>query len=122
MNCAHCQRQLLEENSGPEVEAHLADCLACGQWHKMLRQIESHVPLLPVPDSPRKLQLQEELIHEPVPAAATIPLRPPSPRPFIRIPWRQLAVAAGGLAAAAVLIACGIFLGNMLSPPPNQPW
>ena len=125
MNCSQCQRQLLEENSGPEVEAHLAECMACRQWHKMLMQVESHVPLLPVPESLRKTQLQEELIHGAATTPETIPLHVPTApaRPFIRISWRELAAVGGGLAAAAVLIAGGIFLGNMLSPPrnPNPP-
>jgi len=122
MNCSQCQRQLLEENSGPEVEAHLAECMACRQWHKMLMQVESHVPLLPVPESLRKTQLQEELIHGAATTPETIPLHVPTApaRPFIRISWRELAVVGGGLAAAGVLIACGIFLGNMLSPPRNS--
>ena len=122
MNCTQCQRQLLEENLGPEVEAHLAECMACRQWHKMLMQVESHLPLLPVPESLRKKQLQEELIHGPATMPDTIPLHVPTPpaRPFIRISWRELAVVGGGLAAAGVLIACGIFLGNMLSPPRNS--
>src|SRR5947209_7575773 len=101
MNCAQCQRHLLEENAGPEVEAHLAECLACRQWHKLLLQIDSQVPLLPVPEASRKLQLQEELIQGPRLAPETIPA--PETRPLIRIPWRKLAVAAGGLAAAGVL-------------------
>src|ERR1700730_10031791 len=112
MNCSQCQRQLLEEHSGPDVDAHLAECLACRQWHKMLLQIENQVSLLPVPESTRKLQLQEELIHGPTPPAtipmprpAVVPLPVPSTRPFIRIPWRKLAVSAGSLAAAGVLIA-----------------
>jgi hypothetical protein len=122
MNCTQCQRQLLEENLGPEVEAHLAECMACRQWHKLLLQVESQVPLLPVPASPRKVQLQEQLMHRMTPLPETMPLYVPTPpsRPFIHIPWRKLAVAGGGLAAAGVLIACGIFLGNMLSPPGNQ--
>lgn len=133
MNCSQCQRQLLEEQAGPEVEAHLAECMACRQWHKMLLQIESQVPLLPVPPSIRKAQLQDELIREAAPAPATMPMpratipmpvsapAPAAPSPsIIRFPWRKLAMGAGGLAAAGVLIACGIFLGNMLSPPRNQ--
>jgi hypothetical protein len=116
MNCSQCQRLLLEDQAGPEVEAHLAECMACRQWHKMLLQIESHVPLLPVPPSPRKSQLQDELIHGPMPDTIPLPTpAPPSRRSRNR--WRKLAVGAGGLAAAGVLIACGIFLGNMLSPP-----
>lgn len=127
MNCSHCQRQLLEEQTGPEVEAHLAECMACRQWHKMLLQMESQVPLLPVPESPRKLQLQEELIHGPNLApetipfpAATMPISAPTSPSVKRNPWHKVAVAAGGLAAAGVLIACGIFLGNMLSPPAHK--
>jgi len=117
MNCSQCQRLLLEDQAGPEVEAHLAECMACRQWHKMLLQIESHVPLLPVPPSPRKLQLQEELIHGP----ETIPFPTPAPPTrSSRNRWRKLAVGTGGLAAAGVLIACGIFLGNMLSPPAKK--
>ena len=114
MNCSQCQRLLLEDQARPEVEAHLAECMACRQWHKMLLQIESHVPLLPVPPSPRKLQLQEELIHGP----ETIPFPTPAPPSRLsRNRWRKLAIGTSGLAAAGVLIACGIFLGNMLSPP-----
>jgi hypothetical protein len=110
MNCWQCRRQLLEENLTAEVETHLAGCPACRQWHKLLLQIDSTVPLLPVPEPTRAWQLPDEL-------PAPLPFPEPAPRPVIRIPWRRLAFGAGGLAAAGVLIACGIFLGNMLSPP-----
>ena len=113
MNCSQCRLQLLEENLAPEVEAHLAGCPACGQWHKLLLKIEGHVPLLPVPPATHPWQLPEEL-------PGPLPLPDPVSPPVIRIPWRKLAVGGGGLAAAGILIACGIFLGNMLSPAPKN--
>jgi hypothetical protein len=87
-----------------EVGAHLARCEACRQWQRRLWQIEANVPLLPVPASARKEQCRNEILHGP----ATLPRERP-PR------WRRLALPSGGLAAAAVLVAAGVFLGNMLT-------
>jgi hypothetical protein len=118
MNCSQCQNRLLshpELDAVPaEVEAHLADCPACRQWLLRLRQIEANVPLLPVSTSERKHQFKQDFLEGKIPAPVTLPIRRPwSPR-------RRLAVA---LAAACVVIACGILLTVWLagSGGPDEP-
>jgi hypothetical protein len=120
MNCETCQRRLLatEDPKVPaaEVRAHLAGCPACQRWQRQLLRLERHVPLLPVPPSQARERLLGELLGQPVPAPAAVPLPPPS-APLPRKPWwrRPLVVRVSGAAAAAVLIACGILLGRVLT-------
>ncbi len=132
MNCDACQRQLLilEDPDAPpaEVAAHLAECLVCRDWQRQLLQIEHNVRRLPVPASQPHAFLDNFLhpadtvpvaqgivsppqLVAPPPARATLPFSVPD-RPA---PRRWLTTVGGGLAAAAILIACGIFLGNFLS-------
>jgi hypothetical protein len=115
---------------GPEAAAHVAECLLCRAWQQQLIKIEHNVRLLPTPSSSPQAFLDQHIFQN-RPAAtpptipmgrlaeerpATLPMSSPTARPTPR--WRQprwLATVAGGLAAAGILIACGIFLGNMLS-------
>jgi len=116
MNCQQCQCRLLEsldpDSPGTETEAHLAECAPCREWRRRLSQIESNVTLLPVPSSQSRPGFLNEFLRGPSPTA-TLPGASPVPQRWTR--WRVLATASGGLAAAAVLITCGILLGNWLS-------
>jgi hypothetical protein len=107
MNCEQYQRRLLGTESpdrpAPEVEAHLVRCAACREWQGRLLQLEANVPLLPVPPSAGGFRLARRILASKTPLPRSIPLS--------RRRWRWL---AGGAAAATVLIACGILLGNAL--------
>lgn len=133
MNCQECQRLLLtcdDPASQPmEAAAHLAECGACQQWHRRLLQIESNVPLLPVPAS-RGAEKTKRLIlaqpaAKPAPVAKrvhadetgvslkTAPMRPVSAPRWSRL--RLAVTVTGGVAAALVLTFVGIQLGNLAS-------
>jgi hypothetical protein len=117
MKCEACQHLLLtiarpDEPPG-EAAQHLAECPACQEWHRQLLRIESNVHRIPVPHSRGRERLLQKILEvepsQPWPTApATVPLRR-------RSRWHVTALGAAGLVAAAVLIACGIFLGNVLS-------
>jgi hypothetical protein len=112
MECQACQYELLAaaDPGQPSAEArdHLAGCTACQEWQRQLLRIEGNVWRIPVPPTQAKEVLLRRLLAEPAPRPqpVTLPLR--------RRPWRLPAIAAG-LAAAALLLACGIWLGNFLS-------
>ncbi|HYT89295.1 MAG TPA: hypothetical protein VEL76_11370 [Gemmataceae bacterium] len=135
MTCDTCQRRLLasERPDAPRssIRRHLADCPACRAYQRQLLRIERHVPLLPVPSSRGKKRLLTQLLgrkparsasEEPAPAPAALPLTARWQNPQVRL------VAA---AAAVFLVACGVYLGILLSrggnddqatgPDPNAP-
>jgi hypothetical protein len=138
MNCQECQRVLLaldDPATQPmEAAAHLAECGACQQWHRRLLQIESNVPLLPVPAS-RGAEKTKRLIMElPHAAASAKPApatpatdRPASPRiapqtvpaqPATAPRWSRLRIAVtaiSAVAAAILLTFLGVQLGNLVS-------
>src|SRR5262245_13228624 len=127
MNCELCQRLLGQteapDNPPPELAAHLAECLACRQWQQRLLQIEHNVRQLLVPAAgPQAFLAQKLFLMEqatPAPAPKPSPAAPTPPKvlalPRRWTPSRWVLTLAGSAAAAAVLIACGIFLGNLLS-------
>jgi hypothetical protein len=119
MHCHLCQNELLSsarpDQPSPEVSHHLAECPACQEWHRQLLRIEANVPRIPVPASNARDRLLR-IIRNVDPAP--VPIRRLSVRPSR---WRMPAMGAAGLVAAAVLIACGIFLGNFLSHSLRQP-
>jgi hypothetical protein len=128
MNCQQCQRRLMsvEKPEFPDLpaQAHLAECLACRDFQRQLVLMESNVPRVPVPASQAKARLLQQLRAAPSPVANA-----PSPRAHASSPrahqpgayapgsplagrWHEVGI---GLAAAVVLIACGLWLGNMLT-------
>jgi hypothetical protein len=113
MTCQECQQQLLTEDDPAlqslVVAAHLAECRACQEWQQRLARIESNVPLLPVPSSNAGEKLQRLfLASAPITTEKiTVVVRKSSWKPFITI--------MSGMAAALLLTALGIVLGNMLS-------
>jgi hypothetical protein len=114
MNCEQCQRQLLNcqdvDHLAVELQAHLAECMACRQWQRRLLQIESNVRSLPIPASTAKQAFQQQILLGPISMA-----RPHRPR------WRWAAAGFAGLSAACVLIAAGFMLADWLSgPAPNS--
>lgn len=117
MNCTQFQRRLLgtetPDRPADEVEAHLVACPACRDWQRRLLQLEANVARIPVPPS----SARSDLIRRILGAPATMPVAPvTSPRR----PWSWRWVA-GGAVAAAVLVACGIFLGNALWQAVGEP-
>lgn len=123
MNCLDCQRQLLAcddpASQSLEVAAHLADCLACQEWHQHLLRIESNVPRLPVPPS-RGAEKIKRLILNPTPNLAPTPAPDLTPAPSLPIPsrWHSAAYIAAGMAAAILLTFLGIQLGNLATRQP----
>jgi hypothetical protein len=113
MKCRACQHELLTAAT-PELPAHavadhLASCAVCREWHRRLLRIESNVERIPVPASEVKERFLERL---------TNPVDPPAPLPILPLPPPRrplFGLATAGLVAAVILIACGIFLGNLLS-------
>jgi len=108
MKCDPCRSYLLnaEDPSHPiePFQAHLEECAACREWQVRLLQIGVNVRRLPVPSSTAKPELIRQILHPPLPARPS----PPQARSW---KWRWL---AGGAVAAAVLISCGAWLGNLL--------
>jgi hypothetical protein len=126
MNCQQCQSRLMssEKPEFPsfEVDAHLAECLSCREFQRQLVFLESQIGRVPVPPSRTKTRLLEQLLQYP-PASPALTRRAgsvsqgrqfgsDSPRSWFAGRWLEVAV---GLAAAVVLIVCGLWIGNMLS-------
>jgi hypothetical protein len=113
MNCQQCQRRLMgaEKPGFPDlaVQAHLAQCLLCRDLQRQLLFVESNVPRIPLPASDAKARLLQQILQ---PSAEPAP----SPSRAVRLQlaghWRE---AGMGLAAAVVLVACGLWLGSALS-------
>jgi hypothetical protein len=122
MICSHIQLRLLAtEDPGhpaPEVEVHLAVCPACREWRRRLLQVEANVPRLPVPASRARGDFVAKLLNPSLPRPS---LAPPKPRrAYARAlagKWRKVAAAV----AAAILVACGAFFGNLLWQAWRQP-
>jgi hypothetical protein len=112
MKCEQWHRQILFLESlealPPEIQVHVADCPACRSCLEHLMQIENTVPEIPVPSSQTKeafvRDFLEQGIQVPCPQVESIHI----PRPY----WKAVGFVG---AAAAVLIACGIYLGHLLS-------
>jgi len=106
MNCETCQ-QLLFTNaeSGPPAlaAAHLASCRSCRMVWSRLERIEANIPRLPCPAATRKNELISFFLTPPQVAA--------TPREPVRrlVFLKRIGMAA---AAAAILIAVGLWLGN----------
>jgi hypothetical protein len=126
MNCELTRRQLLslERPDRPPAAArpHLAECPSCRDWLRNLTEIESRVPLLPVPPSDAaKARLLKQLHETPlVPeslrvVAPELPFTPPKERGL-----RKAAVAVA-LAAAVVLFAVGLSLWPRHPAPAPEP-
>jgi hypothetical protein len=101
------------------VQAHLAQCLECREFQRRLLLLQNNVPRIPLPPTRAKEQLLQQILQGPVPAFRGQEIAPrrhaaASWRLRAQQQWRQIAV---GLAAAVVLVASGIWLGNMLSRP-----
>jgi hypothetical protein len=115
MNCQQCQRHLLScerlDSQPPDVAGHLTECQDCRQWQRRLLQIESHVPSLPLPLSQGKEQFVQNFLED----RLILPVRP------VRWSRRQRWTLITGVAAAVVLVVCGIALLQALSPPDRQP-
>jgi hypothetical protein len=127
MNCQQCQRRLMsvEKPAFPDLpaQAHLAECLACRDFQQQLVLLENSVPRVPVPASKAKARLLQQIRSAPSPAASaagSAQLRAGSTgcrketdlRARLAGRWHEVGF---GLAAAVVLIACGLWLGNWLS-------
>lgn len=138
MKCSHCQRRLLQADNPTQpvegVAAHLRACSACRAFQRQLLQIENNVPRVPVPapgggkdrllrmllaDAPPQAEARPQNHQRPLPRPAT----PPRQRLAGWWAHREIRMTAAVAAAAAVLIACGIWLGNWLarSVPDNGP-
>jgi hypothetical protein len=109
MKCRTCRQHLLTSDNpalpAREVADHLSGCPDCREWQRRLLRIEDIVARIPVPPSqPPELLLRRILGQQAAPPA--LPARPRS---------RWLVLGGAGLAAAAVLIATGIFLGDWLA-------
>src|SRR5262245_18455589 len=122
MNCDACRRRLLRaetpDTPPAPVAEHLAQCLACRDWHQQLLQVEHNVGRLPAPASQLE-KFIERLRTQPRPSEMA-PRTLPFPGPAHWTAKRWVATIAGGLAAAAVLITAGILLGNLLSGALNK--
>jgi hypothetical protein len=112
MNCEVLQRRLLKTERPTRlpahVQAHLAECPACREWHRQLVQLEEYVGHLPVPDSEAKADLVR-LLSPRAAVSGTAAARSWS--------WRLPA----GLAAAVLLLAVGSWLLYFLHPAPQPP-
>ncbi len=113
MSCEATRRHLLNaerpDRPPAAVRPHLAECPACRAWLRNLVEVESQVPLLPVPPSDAARERLLERLREPLPVPATLrvvvpelPFVPPKERGL-----RKLSVALA-LAAAVVLFAVGL--------------
>jgi len=115
MKCRECQRELLAcddpASQSLEVAAHLAQCLICQQWQQRLLALESNVSRLPVPTSRGAERVKRLLLN---PSAATLPAAE-SVSATGRSSWRTAGLIAAGMAAAVLLTALGIQLGNMIT-------
>jgi hypothetical protein len=117
MKCDFYQRRLLTmenpDNPPAEVVAHLARCAVCRDWQRRLLQLEANVPRLPVPPTGARETLLDRLLQKsPSPESRTLPI------PARRWNWRLI---AAGAAAAVILTASGIFLGNALWQAIDEP-
>jgi hypothetical protein len=114
MKCRTCQHSLLmsgdPELPSREVADHLRECPTCREWQRRLLRIEGNVARIPVPPSRAKEALVRQLLEPDV----VLPT-PPAIVPLRRRPWGKIALGAGGLAAAVLLVVGGIFLGQLLS-------
>jgi len=89
------------------VDAHLAMCGACREWHSLLVQLERHVPFIPVPPSKHKSQLLHQLLkNRQDAAAATLPVMAAQTLPQMPIPnsSRKWMIRAGLAASILVLV------------------
>src|SRR5947208_5318956 len=119
MKCQQCQRRLLcvEKPASAElaVDAHLAECAVCREFQRHLLQIEANVRRLPVPPSNKKERFLERIRGQHVqglerPAqVATVSVPLPTRRWRPRVAWVSLT------AAAVVLVAFGLWLGNQVA-------
>jgi hypothetical protein len=145
MNCDACRQHLLmtldPESPALDVAGHLAECLACRDWQHQLTHIEDNVRRLPVPASSPDAFVNKLLGGAPMSASpsgvpngdannpgashpgaaapALLPFpAPEAPVPSTAVPWapkRRWLIIGGSVAAAGVLIAAGILLGNLVS-------
>jgi hypothetical protein len=118
MKCQACQTELLAaadpERPSREVAEHLAGCPVCQEWQRQILLIERSVSRIPAPPSRACEALVQRLLQPAGPPAAPAAYLPPAlPRPRSR--WRLPTLGVAGLVAAALLIACGILLGNYLA-------
>src|SRR5262249_44936663 len=120
MKCEQCQRRLLcvEKPASAElaVEAHLAECQLCREFQRHLLQIEANVRRLPVPPSRKKERFLERIrgqhvqgLERPELQQATVSVPLPTRRLRPRVAWVSLT------AAAVVLVAFGLWLGNQVA-------
>ena len=144
MNCDACRQHLLmsEDPESPalDVAGHLAECLACRDWQHQLTHIENNVRLLPVPASSPDAFIDKLLGNAPIaspagapngdaanpsasnpgaPSPGVLPFPTPREAPASSTPVasrnRRWLMIGGSVAAAGVLIAGGILLGNLVS-------
>jgi hypothetical protein len=99
-----------------EVQAHLAVCLACREFQRQLLRVEANVPRIPVPPTAAKARLLQQILQQPAAPMRPVVSRPPE----VTGRWRSGLAWAGIAAAAVVLIAFGIWLGNWLSAPSDR--
>jgi hypothetical protein len=123
MTCDTCQRRLLatERPDAPRssLRRHLAGCPACRAYQRQLLRIERHVPLLPIPSSRGKKRLLAQLLARtnaaPAPKTAPAPATLPLPSR-----WQSPRLRLAAAAAAVFLMACGVYLGILLSGGGNR--
>src|SRR5262245_39138817 len=129
MNCEQCQRRLLcvEKPGSAELaaEAHLAECAVCREFQRHLLQIEANVLRLPVPPSKKKERFLERIRGQHVQglerpaqvATVSVPLEsvPLESVPLPTRRWRPRMAWVSLTAAAVVLVAFGLWLGNQVA-------
>src|SRR5262245_4268565 len=139
----HLLMTLDPESPALDVAGHLAECLACRDWQHQLTHIEDNVRRLPVPASSPDAFVNKLLGDAPIsaspsdapngdaakpsanpaaPAPGVLPfpasIAAPAPVSGTPAPWaqkRRWLMIGGSVAAAGVLVAAGILLGNLLS-------
>jgi hypothetical protein len=128
MNCQQCQRRLMSSER-PEfpslpVDAHLAECLSCREFQRQLVLVENNVGRVPVPASRGKAHLLQQILQQskasPAVTRRAVGVCPGragsvshrSPRSRFAGRWHEVGI---GLAAAVVLVVCGLWIGNLLT-------
>jgi hypothetical protein len=113
MNCSEFRQRLMESTDlsvdDAASRAHLLECADCRAVRRRLAQIESHVPLIPVPASRGAARVKEEIL------GLTHP-RSQATRAVARSGWTRRLVRVGlAVTALAVLLAAGVYVGDWAS-------
>jgi hypothetical protein len=119
MNCQAVQNQVLAlpdpRQLPPAVGAHVDACAACRAWARKAARLEALLERLPVPPAPR--EKKEALIGElmqadPVIMPMAVPAKPPGALVLVGRFLRNNANLVGGLAAAVMVVAGGVWWLN----------